>query len=103
MKGHKERSLQTEIVQKISDKQKSFSGCSKRHNIYDRLNTTRLRIVLNLRINEEGKIDRFASNTPNLPEDFMDCLFKIVDGIKFPPLAKNEAVDLEQPLIFIKR
>jgi hypothetical protein len=67
------------------------------------MNSDRIRILLNLRINEKGDIDKFSSKTPNLPESFLDCLFKIVDSTEFPKLNKNEVVEIEQPLIFIKK
>jgi hypothetical protein len=102
-KGHKERSLQTKIVQKLENRQKEFFGCSKATNLYEAMGQSRIRILLSLRINDQGKIDKFSSKTPNLPESFLDCVFKIIDTIKFPELDENEAVEIEQPLIFIKR
>ena len=90
-------------MQKLSDRQNEFSGCSKATNLYEKLGQNRIRVQLFLRINDQGKVDKFTSKTPRLPEAFLDCLFKIVDSIDFPKLDTNEAVDIEQPLIFIKR
>ena len=73
-KGHDGRHLQTEIVQKLSDRQNEFSGCSKATNLYEKLGQNRIRVQLFLRINDQGKVDKFTSKTPRLPEAFLDCL-----------------------------
>lgn len=98
----RERKIQSEIVSKLTNKSKKFSKCSRRSKIFNHFDSDRIRVVLHLSINSKGNVERFKLDDKNYPEKFANCIFKIVDLIKFPKIKNHEIIELEQPFIFSK-
>lgn len=100
-KRTEKQKIQTEVNQALYDKSEDISKCLKEHQIFKKFKTERLRIDVNMRINDEGKMEKFAlENDKNYPTEFVDCLFNTLDQTKFPKLKKGEALELSQPFIF---
>lgn len=98
----KKRDLQSKIIRSLNSKIQNFSNCAKKHNIYDAFKQDRVRVELQLKINNKGQVDMFQLDNKAYSEQFVDCLFKTVDIIIFPALDKGEAIELTQPMIFTK-
>lgn len=97
---NKTRKLQTQILQKITTRTTSFSECAKKTNVFDNLNLDRVRVELNVTLNNRGEIQKFQTDSQKYPDKFVDCLYGILDKISFPKLEKNEVVKFTQPFIF---
>lgn len=102
-KNSRERKIQTTIIKSISSKSKQLSKCAKDSSLFTELDKTRVRVVLHLAINSQGQIEKFKLDNKNYPEDFSECVFKIVDLIVFPKIKNHEVIELEQPFIFSKK
>ena len=99
-KRQKERALQTKILATIKDKTPSFSSCAKNHKIFKHFNAQRVRVELDVTLNNLGQIEAFQTDKKRYPDDFLDCIFSILDNTKFPKLNNGEAVQFTQPFIF---
>lgn len=98
----KKRDLQSKIIRALTAQVDHFAGCAKKHDIYTFFNRDRVRVELQLKINDKGQVDMFHLDNKGYSEAFVDCLFKTIDIIIFPALDKDEVIELTQPMIFTK-
>lgn len=98
----KKRELQSQIIRALNSKISSFSSCALKHDIYGQFKQNRVRVELQLKLNNKGQVEMFQLDNKPYNEKFIDCLFKTVDIIIFPALDKGEAIELTQPIIFSK-
>ncbi len=99
---NKKRSLQSETIRSLTAKNVTFGKCAKAADIFGHFKKERIRVELQLTLNEKGQIDKFQLDDKNYPNAFVDCLFQTVDLIIFPKLGANEVIQLNQPMIFSK-
>ncbi|MBT4792540.1 MAG: hypothetical protein HON90_13290 [Halobacteriovoraceae bacterium] len=98
----KERKLQTKIIHEIAEKSEDFAQCTHQSNLFKKFNQDRIRVVLHIALNSSGQIERFKLDEKLYPENFAECIFKIIDLISFPKFQKNKIIEFEQPFIFSK-
>jgi hypothetical protein len=99
----RERKIQTEIISKISGSSDQLAKCSKESDLFNKMKIERIRVLLYISINSKGQIEKFKLDDKQYPDDFSECVFKIVDLINFPKIQNNELIELEQPFIFSKK
>jgi hypothetical protein len=97
------RDLQSKTIRALNTKISDFSACAKKHDIYKKFNSNRIRVELQLKLNNKGQVEMFQLDNKPYDEKFIDCIFKTVDIIIFPALRKDEAIELVQPMIFTKK
>lgn len=97
------RSLQTEILNKITSKSSEFAVCAKNGKIYQKLGRSRVRVVLHINIDSHGVLEKFQLDDKEYPSEFADCVFQTLELISFPSNKENKLVDIEQPFIFSKK
>lgn len=99
----RERKIQTEIIARINEQAKKFSSCTEQSELFQKLDAKRVRVVLNLSINANGQIEKYHLDNKKYPQDFADCMYKVLDLISFPKIKEQELIVLEQPFIFSKK
>ena len=99
---NKKREIQSKIIRALNSKIKGYSKCAKSNDIYTSLGKDRIRVELQLLINHKGQVEKFQVDDKKYPDQFVECLFKIVDLIIFPALDKDTEANINQPMIFTK-
>ncbi|MFT6630947.1 MAG: hypothetical protein ACJAS4_000891 [Bacteriovoracaceae bacterium] len=99
----RERKIQSEIISKISVKAPNLSNCASDHKIFAHFKEDRIRVVLSISINNKGLVEKFKLDDKPYNEDFVECMFKVIDLISFPKIKNHELIELEQPFIFSKK
>lgn len=102
-KRDRARDLQTDIIAKLSEKTPQIGNCARGAKLKDIFKTNRFRIELYLTLNSKGQIDRFKLDDKNYPNEFVECVFRVVDLIDFPKLKEGESIELTQPFIFSQK
>ena len=97
------RHLQTEILNKITSKNKQFASCARNSDIYKALGASRVRVVLSLNINKHGELEKFQLDDQSYPMEFSDCVFETLELISFPSNKLDKMIEVEQPFIFSKK
>lgn len=93
--------IQSELNHALHAKSKEISQCLKTHDLFKKLGSSRLRLDVHLKINAEGRMQKFSlENDKNYPTEFIDCLFNVLDATQFPKLNEGESIELSQPFIF---
>lgn len=99
----REREIQTDIVVNIREKSPQFAKCIKSNNLFSKFQKERIRLVVFLAIDSKGHIEKFQLDDKKYPNEFSECIFKVVDSVSFPKIKNNELIELEQPFIFSKK
>ncbi|MCO4755112.1 MAG: hypothetical protein KC478_11565 [Bacteriovoracaceae bacterium] len=99
-KRDKERDLQSQMLRALNDKSVDFATCAKKHGLFEKLGSDRIRVELILDINSKGQVEKFQIDNQSYSNEFVDCMFSVADLIAFPKLKKGEMVNLTQPFIF---
>lgn len=94
------RDIQTKIVGKLNENAPKLSDCAKKHNLFGSFDQKRVRVVLDITLNENGQIQKFKLDEKLYPDNFANCIFKVVDLIIFPKPEEGKIIELEQPFIF---
>ena len=100
---NQERTIQTKVIEKLTAKSEHFESCAINSDLFKKQKTDRIRITLDLIIGQNGELEKFSTSEAYYPEKFTDCLFNIVDQIKFPKLNEGTTLSLTQPFIFVQR
>ena len=100
---NRERQLQTDIVAGITQEAPKLSQCAQDNNVFDLFKLDRLNMTLFLSINSDGQIGKFKLDKRKYPESFSECVYKVVNQVKFPKIKSHEVIELEQPFIFSKK
>lgn len=98
----RERQIQTEILANLTEKSENFSSCVKSNDLFNKLNTKRIRVVLELSIDSNGQVSKFKLDDQKYPNEFSECIFNTVDTIIFPKVKNHEVIELQQPFVFSK-
>lgn len=99
----RERVIQTEILQKLSQNAPQLAECAKRNKLFEAVGSERVRVVMHLSINSDRQVEKFKLDNPSYPETFVNCAFQVVDLISFPQIENHELLEVEQPFIFSKK
>lgn len=96
----KKRDIQSNILRALNAKVTDFSKCAKVTDIFSILKQNRVRVELNLTLNNKGQVENFQLDNKQYPDKFVECLFQTIDLIIFPALEPSEVIQLIQPMIF---
>lgn len=99
----RERQIQTDIIASLTEKSSQFANCVSDNKLFDKFNVKRIRIVLFLSIDSNGQVEKFRLDEQKYPNEFSECMFKVVDTTVFPKIKSHEIIELEQPFIFSKK
>lgn len=100
---NQERSIQTKIIKRLTVKSSDFEKCAVDSNIFTKFGEKRLRITLLMILGTSGEIEKFSTENTNYPDQFSDCLFSVVDKIKFPKPNSGTSISITQPFIFVQK
>lgn len=94
------RSLQTEVIRTINSQGPAYAQCAKDHNLFKDSQADRIRLDVDVKINDEGQIEEFKTDTNQYPNEFLNCIYSVLDKSEFPKLKKGEVIHFKQPFIF---
>lgn len=98
----REREIQTEILSNLTQKSEDFSTCVKKNDLFNKFNTSRIRIVVKFLINSNGQVSQFQLDEKKYPKEFGECIAHTIEQITFPSIKGHEVIELQQPFIFSK-
>lgn len=101
-KRDEERAFQSEMIRALNSKTPMFADCAKRHKLFEKFKSERVRVEMKLNIGKNGDVERFQIDNKPYPSKFADCMFAVAESVKFPAPEEGEVVELTQPFIFTR-
>lgn len=94
------RTLQTQVIRVINDDAEKYAQCAKAHQLFNHTQEKKVRLEVEVKINSLGQIEEFKTDTTKFSNEFLNCIYTVLDKAKFPKLEENEVVHFKQPFIF---